>query len=43
MLSLINPVRRAEPFDHPVWLFEAKFGGFRAAGDSVRGLLTSRV
>ena len=42
MLSLINPVRRAEPFDHPDWLFEAKFDGFRAAADTVRGQLISR-
>jgi len=41
MLPLINPVRRAEPFDHPGWLFEAKFDGFRAAAD-VRGQLISR-
>ena len=42
MLSLINPVRRPEPFDHPDWIFEAKFDGFRAAADTVRGLLISR-
>jgi bifunctional non-homologous end joining protein LigD len=30
-LSLINPVLRAEPFDHPDWVFEAKLDGFRAA------------
>ena len=42
MLSLINPVRRLEPFDHPDWLFEAKFDGFRAAADTVRGRLISR-
>jgi len=42
MLSLINPVRRPEPFDHPDWLFEAKFDGFRAAADTVRGHLISR-
>jgi hypothetical protein len=23
MLTLINPVERAEPFDHADWLFEA--------------------
>jgi hypothetical protein len=28
MLTLINPVERAEPFDNPDWLFEAKFDGF---------------
>jgi len=39
---LINPVRRPEPFDHPDWLFEAKFDGFRAAADTVRGQLISR-
>ena len=39
MLHLINPVRRAEPFDHPDWLFEVKFDGFRAAADTVRGRL----
>jgi len=42
MLSLINPDRRPEPFDHPDWLFEAKFDGFRAAADTVRGQLISR-
>jgi bifunctional non-homologous end joining protein LigD len=42
MLSLINPVRRAEPFDHPDWVFEVKFDGFRAAADTVRGQLISR-
>jgi len=42
MLSLINPVRRPEPFDHPDWLFEPKFDGFRAAADTVRGQLISR-
>ena len=33
---------RPEPFDHPDWLFEAKFDGFRAAADTVRGQLISR-
>jgi len=42
MLSLINPVRHPEPFDHPDWLFEAKFDGFRAAAHTVRGQLISR-
>jgi len=42
MLPLINPVLRAGPFDHPDWLFEAKFDGFRAAADTVRGHLISR-
>src|SRR5215471_798399 len=42
MLSLINPVPQAEPFDHPDWVFEAKFDGFRAAADTVRGQLISR-
>jgi bifunctional non-homologous end joining protein LigD len=42
MLTLINPVRRAEPFDHADWVFEAKFDGFRAAADTVRGRLISR-
>jgi bifunctional non-homologous end joining protein LigD len=42
MLTLINPVRRAEPFDHPDWVFEAKFDGFRAAADTVGGRLISR-
>jgi hypothetical protein len=41
MLTLINPVRRAEPFDHPDWVFEP-FDGFRAAADTVRGWLISR-
>ena len=42
MLHLINPLRRPEPFGHPDWLFEAKFDGFRAAADTVRGQLISR-
>jgi hypothetical protein len=42
MLTLINPFKRAEPFDHPDWVFEAKFDGFRAAADTVRGRLISR-
>jgi len=29
-----NPVRRPEPFDHPDWLLEAKFDGFRAVADN---------
>jgi hypothetical protein len=37
MLMLINPAERAEPFDHPDWLFEPKFDGLRAAADTVRG------
>jgi ATP-dependent DNA ligase len=37
MLTLINLVPRAEPFDHHDWVFEAKFDGFRAAADTVRG------
>ncbi len=41
MLSLINPVPRAEPLDDPDWVFEAKFDGFRAAADTVRGRLIS--
>jgi ATP-dependent DNA ligase len=35
MLTLINPIERAEPFDHADWMFEAKFDGFRAAADAV--------
>jgi ATP-dependent DNA ligase len=42
MSALINPVRLAEPFDHADWVFEAKFDGFRAAADTVRGRLISR-
>jgi ATP-dependent DNA ligase len=42
MLTLINPVERAEPFDHADWLFEPKYDGFRAAADTVRGRLISR-
>jgi ATP-dependent DNA ligase len=42
MLTLINPAKRAEPFDHVDWIFEAKFDGFRAAADTVRGRLVSR-
>jgi ATP-dependent DNA ligase len=42
MFALINPVTRAEAFDHPDWVFEAKFDGLRAAADTVRGLLISR-
>lgn len=37
MLPLVNPVERAEAFDHPDWLFEAKCDGFRAAADTVQG------
>jgi ATP-dependent DNA ligase len=43
MLTLINPVERAEPFDHAGWVFEAKFDGLRAAADTVRGRLISRA
>jgi bifunctional non-homologous end joining protein LigD len=43
MLSLINPTQRPEPFDHADWVFEAKFDGFRAAADTVRGRLLSRT
>jgi bifunctional non-homologous end joining protein LigD len=43
MLTLINPVWRAEPFDHADWVFEAKFDGFRAAANTVRGRLISRT
>jgi ATP-dependent DNA ligase len=32
----------AEPFDHLDWVFEAKFDGFRAAADTVRGRLIPR-
>jgi ATP-dependent DNA ligase len=42
MLTLINPTQRPEPFDHADWVFEAKFDGFRAAADTVRGRLISR-
>jgi bifunctional non-homologous end joining protein LigD len=42
MLTLIHPVKRAEPFDHPDWVFEPKFDGFRAAADTARGRLISR-
>jgi ATP-dependent DNA ligase len=42
MLTLINPVEGTEPFDHADWVFEAKFDGFRAATDTVRGRLISR-
>jgi hypothetical protein len=42
MLTLIHPVKRAEPFDHADWAFEAKFDRFRAAADTVRGRLISR-
>jgi ATP-dependent DNA ligase len=42
MLTLINPVERAQPFDDSDWLFEAKFDGFRAAADTARGRLVSR-
>jgi hypothetical protein len=43
MLTLINPTDRAEPFDHADWIFEAKFDGFRAAADTIRGRLISRT
>jgi ATP-dependent DNA ligase len=39
---LINPVGRAERFDHPDWLVEAKFDGFRPAAHTDRGRLISR-
>ena len=42
MLALISPTRLATPFDHADWLFEAKFDGFRAAADTIRGRLISR-
>ena len=42
MLTLINPVRRAEPFNQADWVFEAKFDSFRAAADIIRGRLISR-
>ena len=42
MLTVINPVKRAQPFDHPDFVFEAKFDGFRAIADTVRGRLISR-
>jgi ATP-dependent DNA ligase len=42
MVALITPVERTEPFDHADWLFDAKFDGFRAAADAVRGRLISR-
>jgi bifunctional non-homologous end joining protein LigD len=36
--------RRAEPFDHPEWIFELKYDGFRALAHikSVRCQLISR-
>jgi hypothetical protein len=37
MLALINPVERAEPFDHDDWLFETKFNVFRALAGTVPG------
>lgn len=43
MLTLINRVKRSEPFDHTDWVFEAKFGGFRAAADIIRGRLILRT
>jgi bifunctional non-homologous end joining protein LigD len=42
MLTLINPIPRPEPFDHGDWVFEAKFDGFRAVADTIRGRLISR-
>lgn len=42
MFALINPVTRAEAFDHPDRLFEAKFDGFRAVADTARDRLISR-
>jgi bifunctional non-homologous end joining protein LigD len=42
MFPLINPVPRTTPFDHPDWIFELKFDGFRAAADTVRGRFISR-
>jgi hypothetical protein len=40
MFTLINPVTRTAPFDHPDWIFGAKFDGFRAVADTVRGRLS---
>jgi len=40
MLTLINPGRRADPFDHADSLFEIKLDGFRIATDTVRGLMS---
>jgi bifunctional non-homologous end joining protein LigD len=42
MFPLINPVPRTTPFEHPDWIFELKFDGFRAAADTVRGRFISR-
>jgi hypothetical protein len=38
--GLAGVCQRAEPFDHPDWLFEVD--GFRAAADTARGRLISR-
>ena len=39
-MPVITPLpleRAAEPFDHPEWLFEAKYDGFRALAYVSRG------
>lgn len=42
MLTLINAIARAEPFDDPDCLYEPKFDGFCAAADTIVARLTSR-
>ena len=34
-LTLINPIPRTQPFDHPDLVFEAKFDGFRAEANAI--------
>jgi hypothetical protein len=38
----IIPVVHREPFDHPGWLFELKWGGFRGVADTVNDRMLSK-
>jgi bifunctional non-homologous end joining protein LigD len=38
----IIPVVHREPFDHPGWLFELKWDGFRGIADTVNGRMLSK-
>jgi ATP-dependent DNA ligase len=36
-IAPVIPIRRREAFDHPAFLFELKYDGFRALADTVNG------
>jgi hypothetical protein len=38
----IIPVVHREPFDHPGWLFELKWDGFRGISDNLNGRMLSK-